>query len=89
MLYVHPRVPPCLARAGAIKGLLLALHGLMRSIAGQAISSTCLDLSSGVGDVDGGVDGYGDSHGDGDGVGDARNRDAGDNEGARARHVDP
>lgn len=63
LLYAHPRTAPCLDRAGKTKGLLLALHGLMRSISGQAVTSTSLDLSPPL-DVVGNVGGVGDGSGD-------------------------
>ena len=37
LLYVWPRTPPATAAAAALKGALLALHGLMPSLVGQPV----------------------------------------------------
>jgi hypothetical protein len=44
LVYAYPRSAECLQRASQTKGLLLALHGLMRSISGQAVTTTSLDV---------------------------------------------
>ena len=49
LVYVYPRTRQCVERAGKTKGLLLALHGLMRSISGQAATTTSLDAKEGDG----------------------------------------
>ena len=44
LVYCYPRDTESLTRAGKLKGLLLALYSLMKSVAAQTITSTTLEV---------------------------------------------